>query len=144
MQGSGNADVGCLQLAACSLSVFLENNVSQLMTPLCRPTWNANKVFNHLAAETKTLNTCAGRGWWMRGRWKLRLRWRLVHAGATKPQGERGSDCCVNAAVKRTRCVWQLFVGRVKRGFWGGGWARGKARGTHIRLSMVASKFLST
>lgn len=62
MQGSGNANVACLQLAACSLSVFLENNVSQLMTPLCRPTWNANKVFNHLAAETKTLNTCAGRG----------------------------------------------------------------------------------
>lgn len=86
------------------------------MTPLCRPTWNANKVFNHLAAETKTLNTCAGRrGEGMNGRWKLRLRWRPVHAGAAKPQGERGSGCCVNAAVKRTRCVWQLFVGRVKR-----------------------------
>lgn len=67
---------------------------------------------------------------------RLRLRWRPVHAGATKPQGEWGSGCCVNAAVKRTRCVWQLFVGRLKRGYKGGG-GLGKGQGEGYTHSSV-------
>lgn len=59
--------VGRVRGVACSLLFegFARKRIVSLlmlMTPLGRATWNANKVFNHLAAATKTLNTCAGRG----------------------------------------------------------------------------------
>lgn len=57
------------------------------MTPLCRPTWNANKVFNHLAAETKTLNTCAGR----RGgdEWKVEAETEMETSSRRSPKAAR-------------------------------------------------------